>query len=164
MTDKAKSEKTKGYIKPGEVMFVSVRYPHLSLVVDAGGAVQVGDRVVDKKPRFVDFHPGFAGGEFRVNDKTAKAVKMSKEDLLEHLRERDAIDDHYCEVKDSDHLAKLVELREVIVKDEGDLKIEGRVKTQDAASPAPVNPAPAKTEPEAPKPAAGPKKRTAVAA
>ena len=155
------NERVKGYVKEGETLFVSVRFPQLSLIIDAGGDVQIGDKVVNRKPRYVDFQPGFAGGEFRANKATAKRAGMSLDELVQHLRERDAADDHYIEVRDSDHLAELVEAREKHVKDDGknDVIRKGVAKV---AEPAPV--APMKTESAVPKAARGPGRRAAVAA
>lgn len=151
------NEKVKGYIKDGETLFVSVKFPHLSLIIDAGGDVQIGDKVVNRKPRYADFTPGFAGGEFRANKATAKRAGLSAEDLLANLRERDAADDHYVEVRDVDHLAELVSIREQIVKDDGTHEVvsKGAVK----AEPKAVEPAPAKSEAKAPVAAKGPGRR-----
>lgn len=154
-------EKAKGYVKPGEVLFVSVKYPQLSLVIHPGGTVVIGDKAADTKPRYVDFHPGFAGGEFRVNKATAKRAGLSVEALLEHLRERDASDDHYCEVIDSDHLAKLIDQRENLVADNGELKVVA--KGQPKAQPAPAKPEPAKTESAVPAAAKGPGRKPKAA-
>ena len=145
--------KVAGYIKEGETMFVSTRFPQLSLIVDAGGDVQVGEKIVTRKPRFVDFQPGFAGGELRVNKHTAKRAGMTPEELLEHLRERDAADDHYIEVRDSDHLAELVEAREKHVKDDGKGEVI-RKGVPKAEAPEPI--APEKSEPAIPRAARGP--------
>ena len=156
------NEKLKGYIKDGETMFVSVRFPQLSLVVESGGDIQIGDKVVNRKPRYVDFHPGFAGGELRVNKTVAKRAGMTVEDLLSHLRERDAADDHYIEVRDVDHLAELVVLREKIVKDDGALEVMTKGGPKIAAKPSEDEPV--KDEAVAPKAARGPRRKEPVAA
>ena len=143
---------TRGYIKDGEVMFVSVKHSNYSVVLDVGGPQDRGGS--DKKPRFADFTPGFAGGEFRVNAKTAKRAHMSIDDLLENLRGRDVIDKEFCEVKNSDHLAELVAAREAFVKDEGDHEVV--VRGAPKAAPVPQKPEPIKTEPSVPLAAKGP--------
>ncbi len=143
------------HLKQGEVMFASVRFPQLSLILDAGGDVQIGDKVVNRKPRYADFSPSFCGGEFRVNKASAKRAGMTEAELLAHLRERDAADAHYVEVRDIDHLAELVAEREIIVADSGDGKVtqRGAPKAEPKAAPAP-----AKTEPAVPQAAKGPSK------
>ena len=147
------NERVQGYVKEGETLFISVKFPQLSLIIDAGGDVQIGEKVINRKPRYVDFQPGFAGGEFRVNKLTAKRAGMSVEDLLSHLRERDAKDDHYTEVRDVDHLAQLVEAREKHVRDDGknDVVRKGLPK---AIEPEPE--APVKAESVTPRAARGP--------
>ena len=154
------SNKLSSHIKPGEVMFVSVRHPQLSVIIDAGGDVQIGDKVVNRKPRYADFSPSFAGGEFRVNKVTAKRAGLSVEDLLANLRERDACDDHYCEVRDVEHLAELVAQREIIVKDDGDHKVVAKGAPKAAVKP--TEPEPIKTEPSIPKAAKGPGRKPAL--
>ncbi len=112
------SEKTKGYIREGETLFVSVKHSNYSVVLDPGGPQKNGGS--DLKPRFADFSPGFAGGEYRVNQKNAKRAGLSVDALLEALRGRDVIDKEFCEVQNSDHLAELIVAREAFIKDSGD--------------------------------------------
>ena len=153
--------KAKGYIKQGEVLFVSVRFPHLSLVIDPGGDVAVGDRVVKSKPRFIDFHPGPFGGEFRVNEQTARQHKMSKEKLIEVMRARDAKDEGFCEVLDDEHLARLAEIRDKVVEDKVVIRTDGR--SSDELDNKPVPDLPEREEAPAPKAAKGPKRQAAPA-
>ena len=133
----------KGYIKQGEFLFISPRYPHLSLVMDGGGIGQVGSRTVVVKPRFVDFFPGPFGGEFRTKDK----------ELASRLRERDKVDDHYQEVASDEELSALADLRDKIVEDTGDKVVRGIGRK---AKPSVSTPAPQSAAAPSPAAARGP--------
>lgn len=150
--------KHKGYIKEGDVLFVASKYPQLSLVIDPGGEAIVGARSVKTKPRFIDFHPSIFGGEFRANAAMAKRMKMSLPDLLALLRERDSVDDKYCEVRDEAHLAELLALRDKIREDKVVERKEG-VKTDELAA---ENEVPETIPAPAPKAARGPKRAPAA--
>ena len=101
-----------GFIREGEFLFVSPRYPQLSLQISGHGYMPNGR---PERPKFVQFHPGPLGGEFRTKDK----------DLAQKLRERDHIDDHYREVESQEDLAAIAQLREKIVEDKGDRVVAG---------------------------------------
>lgn len=120
-----------------EPVFVASRYPQYSCVVDPGGAVQLGGRIQTVKPRYADFHPHPAvGGIFRVTAKAAKKLKMTQDELLAALRERDSIDSEFVEVKSDEHFLSLTALRADIVKDNADRPvIKARQKVDAPAAP-----------------------------
>ncbi len=152
------NDRVAGYVKDGEVLFVSVKHSNYSVVLDVGGPQERGGS--DRKPRFADFTPGFAGGEFRVNAKTAKRAHLSIDELLENLRGRDVIDKEFCEVRDSDHLADLVKAREAFVRDAGDYEVV--VKGAPKPAPVPKEPEPEKVAAQVPKAAKGPGRKPAA--
>ena len=127
--------KQEGYIKPGEFLFISPRYPQLSVQVGGHGYMPNGR---PERPIFAQFHPGPFGGELRTKD--AK--------LAELLRERDGVDDHYQEVSNDSELAEIARLRDQIVEDKGDKVVQGssfkKVKpASEQAAPANAGHAPA---------------------
>jgi len=134
---------TKGYMKKGEALFVSVRYPMLSIQVGGHGFMSNGR---PERPVFVHFHPGPFGGEFRSSD--------SK--LVELLRNRDGMDDHYQEVESEEELSAISDIRDKIVGDKVEKVVRGSalkkaVKKADVGEIEPES-----RKPEAPKAAAGP--------
>ena len=143
----------KGYIRPGEALFVSIRYPQLSLVVDGGGAQVVNGRTIYVAPKFVNFHPGPFGGELRVNAALAKRLKVDLSDLLVSIRERDRAQDEFEEVKSDKDLSELARRRDVHVEDKGERVVR---KIKEVAEPEPE--APPVKAPAVSRAAAGPKK------
>lgn len=150
-------------LKKDEPVFVSSRYPQYSTVIDPGGAVAVAGRIVTNKPVYVDFHPHpLLGGVFVASKRAAAKLKMSQEDLVEALRQRDSIDDEFVEVRDEAHLDALMDLRAKIQVDNVDRVVVKR-DAKAAPPPLPRVKEPGSKKAPAPAPAAGPVKAPATA-
>ena len=96
--------------KEGEVLFVASKETHLSVVLHAGGPLQMADGTwVNSKARYANFHPGSLGGEFRTSDPN----------VISRLRELDGQDQHFTEVTSESQLSELARLRDKLVADKG---------------------------------------------
>ena len=92
------------------VLFVSPRYPNLSIPIHGGGPLQLADgRYVDSKARYAVFKPGPMGGELRTSDAN----------VIASLREKDGADHSFQEVTDEADIPAFIELRATVVEDKG---------------------------------------------
>ena len=131
-----------GYMKKGEALFISVRYPMLKIMIGGHDFMPTGR---PERPVYATFHPGPFGGEFRSTDPKVVAL----------LRERDKVDDLYQEVESEEELAVIGEVRDKLVVDNVEKVVRGSsrkaVKKSEVEAPEPDS-----KKPEAPKAAAGP--------
>ena len=142
----------KGYVDFDKVaLFVSVRYVGLQVQIGGHGFMANGR---PERPKFANFHPGPFGGEIKLD-------KKKDAELIELLRERDNVDDHYQEVCSDEELSAVGEVRDKLVEDVGDkVVMKPAVKrvapAAEAPKSGPVHPAPKSSEPAEPAPAKGP--------